>query len=543
MRVELSYSRQSILGIAFLAIVLTAHAQTNMQNVGVAKGFRVDGDYFSEGHPKSRIEGAEGRPIGKNFWKLTQLKLTTFQSNGVPEMIVLAPDCLFDGDSSIASSPGPLIVQTADGQFNLQGTGFQWSQNDSMLYISNDVHSVLHKVTTAGTEATPLPPDTNSDIDVFSDHFTRDLKTGISVYQDNVRVIGTNINLTSDVMSLNLPFTNGVVTLTGHATWANGSRNGGADLLVLDRDNNLMRAFTNAFIKMPGTAIGTNSTGAASTNKEVVVLSDQYELQTNLSQFYGNVQVTQYDSNQPTGKLTSQAMTAFIAGGNAIQSVDAETNVIVSQQDGQFTSDIGKFYASNSTAIFTGHATWTKGDRSGAGETLFVDQALGQMTVWSNAMMKLPGSAMDHSTNTSTVQKFTTITSDNYLVKASHAEFHNNAHIIDPKMNVTSELLTADSLPGQTNIERVVADKNVVGDLIDTSGKVTHVTGQHALYTLSDGLLRLTGAPVMQNDQGWLTGSIIVWDRTYDLLIVRNQRMVFQASAMTNGLPDLMNGK
>jgi hypothetical protein len=98
-------------------------------------------------------------------------------------------------------------------------------------------------------------------------------------------------------------------------------------------------------------------------------------------------------------------------------------------------------------------------------------------------------------------------------------------------------------LPGQTNIERVIADKNVVADLKDSNGKVTHVTGQHALYTLSDGLLRLTGTPVMQNEQGWLTGSIIVWDRNYDLLIVRNQRMVFQSGAMTNGLPDLMNGK
>ena len=543
MRVELSYSRQSILVIAFLAIVLTAHAQTNMQNVGVAKGFRVAGDYYEEDKPKSLIEGAEGRPIGNNVFQLTQLKLTTFESNGAPEMIILAPACLFDGNANMASSPGPLTVQTADGQFNLQGMGFQWSQNDSMLYISNDVHSVLHKVATAGTEATPTPPDTNSDIDVFSDHFTRDLKTGLSVYEDNVRVIGTNETLTSDVMSLNLPFTNGIVTLSGHATWANGSRNGGADLLLLDRDNNLMRAFTNAFIKLPGTAIGTNSSGTDSTNKEVVVLSDQYELRTNWSQFYGKVQVTQYDSNQPTGKLTSEAMTVVIVGGNAIQSVHAETNVVVSQQDGQFTSDIGKFYASNSTALFTGHATWTKGDRSGAADTLFVDQLLGQMTAWSNAMMKLPGSAMDQSTNMSTVQKFTTITSDNYLVKAGHAEFHYNAHIVDPKMNVTSELLTADSLPGQTNIERVVADKNVVGDLIDSSGKVTHVTSQHALYTLSDGLLRLTGTPVMQNDQGWLTGSIIVWDRNYDLLIVRNQRMVFQASAMTNGLPDLMNGK
>lgn len=529
-----------------MVLAASAQTQTNGPNVGVAKGFRVAGEYFdppNEQQMKSLIEGAEGRPLGNNVFQLTQLKLTTFQTNGQAEMIVLAPDCLFDNASGIASSPGPLTVQTADGQFNLQGNGFHWLQNVSVLYISNDVHSVLHKLTANDTNAPEAASPGGGDIDVFSDHFTRDLKTGISAYNDNVRVTGTNVNLGADNMSLYLPLTNGLITLLGNATWASGQRNGGADRLELDRDNNLMRAYTNAFLKMPGTAIGTNSTGTASTNKLVEVLSDQYELRTNWTEFHGDVRVTQYDSNQPTGKMTCEAMTAAIAGGNAIESVVAETNVVVEQQDGRFTSDVAKFYATNSTAVFTGNATWLKGTRSGAGDTLFVDQTRGEMTVFSNAMMKLPGSAFDQSTNAISTNKITTITSDDYLVKAGHAEFHGHAHIIDPKMNVTSELLTAESLPGQTNIERVIADKNVVADLTDSSGKLTHVTSQHALYTLSDQLLRLTGTPIVQNDQGWLTGSIIVWDRNYDLLIARNQRMIFQGTNSTASMPDPFSSK
>ncbi|HEX4342060.1 MAG TPA: hypothetical protein VH255_01635, partial [Verrucomicrobiae bacterium] len=413
----------------------------------------------------------------------------------------------------------------------------QWQQTNSLLYISNNVHSVVHK-TAAATPATTSGLG-NGDILVDSDHFTRDLKSGISTYQDNVHVTGTNVLLAAAQMSLTLPLTNGVITLLTNATWVSGVRNGGADELDIDRVTNSLTAIGNAFLKMPGSAMGTNST-ETSTNKTVEILSERYVLMTNWAEFHSNVRVTQYDSNQPTGTLTAELVTADIAGGNAIQSVVAETNVVVEQEDGRFTGQLAKFFATNSTAIFSGKPTWAKGDRSGAGDVLFVDQGQSQMTVVSNAMMKLPGNALGSATNTATtnaVPAFTIVTSDNYTVKAGHAEFHGHAHIDDPKMQVTSELLTADSLPGSTNIERIVADKHVVGDLTDSNGKITHVTSDHALYTLSDGLLRLTGTPVLKNDQGWLTGSIIVWDRTYDLLIARNQRMIFQS---TNGATSTM---
>jgi len=42
--------------------------------------------------------------------------------------------------------PGPEIymaLQTGDGKFHVEGDGFLWRQNDQLLIISNNVHTVI----------------------------------------------------------------------------------------------------------------------------------------------------------------------------------------------------------------------------------------------------------------------------------------------------------------------------------------------------------------------------------------------------------------
>jgi lipopolysaccharide transport protein LptA len=166
---------------------------------------------------------------------------------------------------------------------------------------------------------------------------------------------------------------------------------------------------------------------------------------------------------------------------------------------------------------------------------VFVDQARSEMTVRGHARMKLPRGdmktgAIPQGGMAATADKIVTITSDEYVVKSGRAAFRGHVRIEDAQMQIASDLLTADSLAGGEQIERITAERNVVADLKDSNGTNTHVTADRALYTVSDSFLRLTGSPVVQNERGTLTGSIIVWDRAYDLLIVRNQKMVFQAS-------------
>ncbi len=104
-------------------------------------------EYFEPPHQmliKTRLTGAEARPLaGGKLLAITQLKLETFDSNGVPGMIVKAPHCIYDSAKGVANSPGHLRLESADGNSYVEGDGFLWLQPSEKLYISNNVNSVF----------------------------------------------------------------------------------------------------------------------------------------------------------------------------------------------------------------------------------------------------------------------------------------------------------------------------------------------------------------------------------------------------------------
>ena len=101
---------------------------------------------------KSRLSGAEALPQPGGLLIIKQLKLETFYPNGGPEIVVTAPECLYDPMGGTASSAGPLQVQTGDGKFRIEGEGFLWRQTNSFLTISNHVHSAGESGATIGTK-------------------------------------------------------------------------------------------------------------------------------------------------------------------------------------------------------------------------------------------------------------------------------------------------------------------------------------------------------------------------------------------------------
>ena len=92
---------------------------------------------------KSRLSGAEAQPQAGGLLVVQQLKLETFTVDGKLELIVRAPECVYDTFNHMANSPGHLKAQTGDGKFRVEGDGFLWRQNDSFLTISNNVHTVI----------------------------------------------------------------------------------------------------------------------------------------------------------------------------------------------------------------------------------------------------------------------------------------------------------------------------------------------------------------------------------------------------------------
>jgi len=68
------------------------------------------------------------------------------------DLIIEAPRCLFNFRTRVASSAGNMKVSRADGQAAIEGRGFVWDQQSTVLVISNDVRTVMQNGFTADSK-------------------------------------------------------------------------------------------------------------------------------------------------------------------------------------------------------------------------------------------------------------------------------------------------------------------------------------------------------------------------------------------------------
>lgn len=130
---------------AFVLALSMAFAADQPQVGNSAKGFQAPLDYFPPPHQlqmHSYLEGAESEMGPNGIVILHDAKLQTFHEDGSREMIMNAPECVYDYGKHIASSTGALQVQTWDDNhkraLQLRGSnGFYWQQTNSLLIVSN----------------------------------------------------------------------------------------------------------------------------------------------------------------------------------------------------------------------------------------------------------------------------------------------------------------------------------------------------------------------------------------------------------------------
>jgi lipopolysaccharide export system protein LptA len=169
---------------------------------------------------KTRMAGAEAQPLAGGLLVIRQLKLETFGTNGSPEAIVEAPECIYDTQNSVANSAGKLSVQNGDGKIHIDGDGFLWRQNDNFLTISNNVRTLIVGLAFAamsGTGAvaqTNLPAGTNAAphmTHITSDHGDFDMTEGKrkATYYGNVHVDDPQMRLTCEWLVADLPESGG----------------------------------------------------------------------------------------------------------------------------------------------------------------------------------------------------------------------------------------------------------------------------------------------------------------------------------------------
>lgn len=121
---------------------------------GVTKGFKFP-DYDQQRRLKSMLTGQEARAEAGDRIRITALRVETYREDGKVDLIVEAPECVFDRKNRVASSGGSVEARSADGRFFISGEGFEWRQGDAHLVLSNRVHTVLSKELLNTTKSNP----------------------------------------------------------------------------------------------------------------------------------------------------------------------------------------------------------------------------------------------------------------------------------------------------------------------------------------------------------------------------------------------------
>ena len=547
--------------LTVLALSLAAPASGgDSQPVVGGEGFKFS-EYYeapNETRMKWSMECAQAQRQPDKRIVVTQAHYRTFRVTGEGELAVEAPECIYDPDRKILSSAGPLHAQTAGGGFTIDGEGFLWQQTNSTLLVSNRVHTTLHPELFSSKPSAPAstPATTRGpDMDIFSDQFEYGQTTGKAVYEGNVRVAGTNLTATAGRMTILLPMAErrlqsitaerqvvvdyeqihatgdwafysedtGLVQMKGQPTWRVEQREGSGDELVFDRTNRIFRATGHArlrvpasnmgsaaFLAQPGTAL-TNA--LPPTNHFVEVLCDSYVLQTNLAVFRKDVRVNDWRDEQEQGHMTCGLMTLTFIGTNQLDKLVAEQDVVIAQGDRQFSAARADYYGATSLLDLTGSPAWRAGLREGSGDSIRMNVANQEMLVRGNAVMKLPAGEVGRANLTGAAKGskarqdtagMAQIYSREYLVTPASALFQGGVRIEHPQMKWTSSELTMLSPPELGKDGRmIIAEPDVVFNMLDDQGRAFRGTGQKAVFTrrvsasFTNNLMELTGTPAV----------------------------------------------
>ena len=141
-------ARRAVPALLFFCAALLFSGARGLAQPGVVSHARdfTSVEYYAaptQQQVKSRLSGAEAQPLAGGLLVIKQFRLETFNTNGSPQAIVEAPECVYDTLHYTASSAGHLQLQSGDGKIRVEGDGFLWRQDNSFLTISNHVRTVI----------------------------------------------------------------------------------------------------------------------------------------------------------------------------------------------------------------------------------------------------------------------------------------------------------------------------------------------------------------------------------------------------------------
>jgi len=592
-----------LLVLAFLLLPELA-AKAQPQAVGQGKGITF-AEYYpapKETQMKSLLKAGSGKALGPDQYLLTDLVLTTFKITGEGEIVIKAPECLYNQRKGVASSTGALQLESAEGKFSLEGEGFLWQQTNSSLFISNRVQTLVAPELLESGNAAASGQKTNAPgegIHINSDQFEYLGDNGLGVYRGHPWVSRSNeLSMTSGQLTFKLPagaagtpaaleaitaehdVTNdysgihatgdkavysaqtGLLRLTGHPAWQMEQREGNGDELIIDRTNKVFYANGSARLKMSGQHVGPSAflprTDAAvaaqqpaSTNQSVEVFSDNYVIRTNLAIFNQNVRMNEFKEEVVSSSMTCSLMTLTFIGTNQLERLVAETNVVIQQGIEQsFTGGKAVYTSADGVLEITQNPRGRSEGREVKGDLLRIDSPHEEMFVQGNSAVKLPAKEIAETAGTvsdaGATNQYADIFSDQCLLRRDSAQFSGGVYVSHPRMNIVSETLTAQLPTPANDAKRILAEQKVVFDLRDEKGKAMHGTGDKVIYTYdvlglrTNEIVTLDGVPAMvTTTNGVIRNAEIVMDRGNNKVYARGKYSIKLKMGDTNAVPKL----
>ncbi len=382
--------------------------QTPQTGIGEVSNFSTS-EYYEPPHErqmKFRLTGANARRLAGGNVLLSQMQLELFRETGQRDTIIEAPECTYDTLQRVASSPGQLHVQSGDGRLSVDGEGFLWQQDESLLTVSNDVRALVRRADTnalAAARRAPLQITSQSlDFDATNRHaIFRDKVVGTDPEMDfacgTLTVSGSpgggsydmisaekDATITSKVDGRSARADRAVYTraderieLSGHTSWKQGRQEGRADHAIILRAEQSLTADGNVALKLPRESLGVSGIFVSDTNAPaaggdtsalVDLFADHLQSKPEFTVAEGAVRVVDETNRLTCGKLTVRSAT----GAPTNTTVVAEQDVVVERGSGRLASDAAVFTTADATAVFTGNPRWSEDQIDGRAERVIV---------------------------------------------------------------------------------------------------------------------------------------------------------------------------
>jgi lipopolysaccharide export system protein LptA len=459
-----------------------------------------DISYFDGVYPKVKkldVTGKEGRldATGKLLlikqFKAESYRLVRDRMTNQLELIVEAPECLFDRTSQQASSPGPLKVHSGDGRLLIEGVGFllrQGSNNNLVLNISNQVSTTIKGARLGQSPIGDTNAAASNTIVIHSGDLTYDRSTDLITYTKDVHAGDQQTDLTTDVLRIGLNTNNAVqnvvadrnvvisitngghifgtravyeaaagnnfVTITGEPRWEDGLREGTATQFIYNGIDSTFRAEGDAHFKLPRNSF---------TNSDFGLISLPA----------GSTSATNSATNLI--ELSADSVTVQRPTNGPIQGMIAERNVVVLDPDtgNRATGDRGVYSAETGRLQLIGNAALEGGLRLTRADVLEFNRVNQTLVGQTNAFIRLPVASLGHSLSLSNSPSSGRTNATNLFLEVRANWYEYAADVLTFREKVRGTLLEGDT-PRVTlncddlavtflsnNVQRVVARTNV----------------------------------------------------------------------------------